>query len=139
MTSLTKDEVYEILDGNYDFLYKSTDPLQKVFYHECVSNIVRPRVVVEYDREPFVMGAGNVRINFDMNIRAGIEGFDIFNSEMPMIETLDSGLMIMEVKYSELLPNIVRKLLPHEATDYVAVSKYILCCDMVMHKRRSHF
>jgi hypothetical protein len=58
---------------------------------------------------------------------------------MPLVETLDTGLMIMEVKYTELLPKIIRKVLPHEATDYMAISKYILCCDKTMHKRYSYF
>jgi hypothetical protein len=138
-SALTRSDVNNILDGDYGFLYNSSDTLQQVFYHECVSNLMRPRVVVEYDREPYVMEAGNVRINFDKNIRAGVEGFDIFNKEMSMIETMEAGLMVMEVKYSELLPNIVRKVLPSEATDYVSVSKYIFCCDKVMHKQRSSF
>lgn len=135
---LTKDEFYKILDGDYTFLLEKADLLSKIFYHECVSNLMRPRVMVEYEREPYVVNAGNVRVTFDSNIRAGLEGFDLFNSEMPMVEVLDPGMLVMEVKFTEFLPNIIRKLLPHEATDYAAVSKYVLCCDKTIHKRYSH-
>jgi len=135
---LTRGEFYNILDGDYDFLLESPNELDKIFYHECVSNLMRPRVMVEYERVPFILNAGNVRINFDLNIRAGVEGFDLFNTDMPMVEVLDPGMLAMEVKFTEFLPNIIRQILPHESTDYVAVSKYILCCDKTIHKRYSH-
>lgn len=135
---LTAEEVNCILDGQYDFLLKSPHNLLRIFYHECVSNFMRPRVVVDYEREPFVMEAGDVRITFDKNVRAGLEGFDIFDSCMPMVEALRPGMLILEVKYTELLPTMVREALPSRASEYTAVSKYILGCDLTLHRRFSH-
>jgi hypothetical protein len=136
---MTKEEVYAVLQGNYELLLKSSNNLLRVFYHECVSNLMRPRVVVDYEREPYIMEAGDVRITFDKNIRAGVEGFDIFDDAMPMIETLPPGLLIMETKFTEFLPSMIRKILPSKASEYTAVSKYILCCEKTMHRRFSHF
>jgi hypothetical protein len=136
---MTKEQVYGILDGNYEVLLKDSNNLLGVFYHECVSNMMRPRVIVDYEREPYIMEAGDVRITFDRNIRAGVEGFDIFNPELPMVETLNPGLLVMEVKFTEFLPNILRKILPSNASDYTAVSKFILCCDKTNHIRQSHY
>ena len=133
--SLTRDQFYDILQGNYEFLLKSSNNLLQMFYHECMSNFMRPRVVVDYDREPFTLAAGDVRITFDRNVRAGLKGFDIFDDRMPSIETLNPGLLIMEVKYTEFLPNMIRRILPSGAADYLALSKYILCCDKVLHKQ----
>jgi len=132
---LTRDEVYKILDGCYDFLLNNKENLKKVFYHECISNILRPRVLVAYEREPFVLGAGQLRITFDKNIRVGQLGFDIFDVGMPMIEALAPGVLIMEVKYTEFLPKMLRKVLPSKASEFGAMSKYILGCDLTMHKR----
>jgi hypothetical protein len=137
--SMTKEQFYDVLQGNYGSLLESSSNLLKVFYHECVSNLMRPRVVVDYEREPYIMEAGDVRITFDKHIRAGVEGFDIFDDEMPMIETLDPGLLVMEVKFTEFLPNIIRKIMPNQAADYTEVSKFILCCDKTTHRRYSHF
>ena len=136
---MTREQVYGVLQGNYRVLLENSNNLLGVFYHECVSNVMRPRVVVDYEREPYIAEAGEVRITFDKNIRAGVEGFDIFNCEMPMVETLDLGLLIMEVKFTEFLPNVIKRILPSKAADYVAVSKYILCCDKTIFKRFSHF
>ena len=134
-SQLARDEVYDILQGRFEFLLQSTDNLQQLFYHECVSNLLRPRVVVDYEREPYVLEAGQLRITFDKNIRAGEMGFDIFDADMPMIEALDTGLVIMVVKYTEFLPGMIRRILPSKASEYSAISKYILCCDLTMHKR----
>ncbi len=136
---LTKDQVYGVLAGDYEVLLKGSNDLLRVFYHECVSNLMRPRVVVDYEREPYIMEAGDVRITFDKNIRAGINGFDIFNPELPTVETLEPGLLILEVKYTEFLPHMLRKILPANASDYMALSKFILCCDKTGHLRQSYY
>ena len=134
---LTKREFYDILAGDYEFLLKKPDNLLKVFYHECVTNLFRPRVIVEYEREPYTMDAGDVRITFDKNVRAGLEGYDIFNAELPAAEVLDPGLLILEVKYTEFLPNVIREILLSNPANYRALSKFILACDITTHKRIS--
>ena len=52
---LTKEEFYRILDGDYKFLLSSPYPLCREFYVECVSNLMRPRTIVDYDRVPWIM------------------------------------------------------------------------------------
>ena len=135
---LTRDETQKILAGNYDFLLKSEDNLKKLFYHQAKSRILRPRVVVEYDREPYILDAGELRISFDKNIRAGELGFDIFDADMPMVETMEPGQVIMEVKFTNFIPSHIRKMLPGKAADFSAFSKFILCCDRTTHKKHSY-
>ena len=136
---LTKENFYQILNGDYGFLLQSSNVLLQNFYHECISNFMRPRVVVEYEREPYILEAGDVRITFDKDIRAGVEGYDIFNDQMPMIETLENGLLIMEVKYTEFLANVIRKIIPPKASNFSAISKYILCCDKTSNRKFSGY
>jgi len=38
---------------------------------------MRPRVMVDYDREPYVFESGEVRITFDKHVRAGFGTFDL--------------------------------------------------------------
>lgn len=135
---MTKEQVYGVLQGNYDVLLNNSSDLLGVLYFECTSNFMRPRVVVDYEREPYVMEAGDVRITFDRNIRAGMHSFDIFDPGLPMIEALEPGLLVMEVKYTEFLPKIVRTLLSSSVANYTEVSKYILCCDKTNRLRASH-
>jgi VTC domain len=137
---LTKEQVMGILDGNYEVLLGSSNNLLDVFYHECVSNVMRPRVIVDYEREPYIMEAGDVRITFDKHIRAGSDNFDIFDPDLPTMEVMNPGLLVLEVKFTEFLPNILRKILPlNTSAEYDAVSKFILCCDKTNRFRLSHY
>lgn len=126
---LTRDEVYQILDGNYGFLLKSPHSLCREFYVECMSNVMRPRTIVDYEREPWIMDEGTVRITFDMDVRAAIGSYDIFDASLPALPVLEPGKCVMEVKFTEFLPQIVREILPDRASEFTAVSKYVLCYD----------
>ena len=125
--NLTRDEFYKILDGDYAFLLANEQPLCREFYYECVSNVMRPRTIVDYERQPWVAEAGTVRITFDMDVRAAIGSYDIFDKSLPGLPVLEPGKCVMEVKFTEFLPNYVRKVLPDRASEFTAVSKYVLC------------
>lgn len=75
---LTKDEVQKILSGEYEFLLKSPYSLCREFYIECMSNMMRPRTIVDYEREPWIMDEGTVRITFDTDVRAAVGSYDNF-------------------------------------------------------------
>ncbi|MBQ9747270.1 MAG: polyphosphate polymerase domain-containing protein [Clostridia bacterium] len=125
--SLTREEVYRILDGDYGFLLTHPEPLCREFYVECVSNVMRPRTIVDYDRQPWTLEEGTVRITFDMDVRAAIGSFDIFDPTLPVLPVLEPGKCVMEVKFTEFLPQVVREILPDRASEFTAVSKYVLC------------
>lgn len=126
---LTRDEVYKILEGDIDFLLQKDNNLLKEFYFECVSNVMRPRVIVDYDRTPYILDEGTVRVTFDKKVRAAVGGFDIFDKDLPILNALPADKLIMEVKYTEFLPQLVRDLCPPATSEFTAASKYVLCCD----------
>jgi hypothetical protein len=127
--TLTKDEVYRILDGDYGFLLHKDNNLLREFYVECMSNFMRPRVIVDYDREPFILDEGTVRVTFDKSVRAAVGSFDIFDDTLPTLPAIPLDRLIMEVKFTEFLPQLVRELVPPGASEMVAASKYVVCCD----------
>ena len=65
---LTRQEVEWILDGKYEFLLRSSYRLCREFYIECVCNMMRPRVIVDYEREPWIMDTGTVRLTMDLSL-----------------------------------------------------------------------
>lgn len=127
--SLTKDEFYRILDGDYEFLLHSDKKLLQEFYIECISSVMRPRVIVDYERTPFIMDEGTVRITFDKRVRAAIGGYDIFDDNLPVLYAMENDKLIMEVKYTEFLPQIVRNMVPPKSSELTAASKFVICCD----------
>lgn len=126
---LTREEAGKIIRGDFDFLLKSGYSLCREFYVECKSRMMRPRVIVDYDRKAWVLDAGTVRITMDSDVRAAVGSFDIFDHSLAPLPVLEPGKLVMEVKFTELLPQIVRNILPPAASEFMAVSKYVLCYD----------
>lgn len=109
---LTRSEFEQILVGDYDFLLRSPHQLCREFYIECICNMMRPRTIVDYEREPWVMDEGTVRITFDSNVRAAVGSFDIFDATLPALPVLEPGKLVMEVKFTEFCPQLVRDTVP---------------------------
>ncbi|MCE1255799.1 MAG: polyphosphate polymerase domain-containing protein [Anaerolineae bacterium] len=138
-SQIKKEDVLEVINNRFSNLLNYSNDLQKIFYFECLSNVMRPRVIVDYEREPFVFDHGNVRVTFDLNVRAAIGSTDVFDQDLPTIPLLERGQAIMEVKYTEFLPNLIRNILPPQASNFIAVSKYILGCDATIYNRFSNY
>lgn len=125
---------YRILRGDYGVLLVSPQNLCREFYVECVSHVLRPRVLVDYEREAWVLDEGTVRITFDQNVRAAVGGWDLFDPKLPTLPVLDPGTLVLEVKFTEFLPEVLRQLLPPKAQEWTAVSKYVLCADKTAYR-----
>lgn len=124
---LSREEFEKILAGDYEFLLHHEKNLCKEFYYECVCRVLRPKVIVDYDREPFVSDNGTVRITLDSAVRAAVGSFDIFDDRLPTMEVLEPGKLVLEVKFTEYLPELYRTVLPLDGQEFTALSKYTLC------------
>mgnify|MGYP000155234175 CR=1 FL=1 len=111
---LTREEVEKILKGDYAFLLFSPHSLCREFYIECTCNMMRPRTIVDYERIPWILDAGTVRITFDSDVRAAIGSYDIFDPGLPALSVLEPGKLILEVKFTEMLPQLLRDVLPRQ-------------------------
>lgn len=128
---LCLEEALKILNGDYGFLLQRDDALCRQFYFECVSRVMRPKVYVDYEREPYVLEAGDVRITFDRNVRGAYPGYGLTEKDMVFSHVLEPGKLVLEVKFTEFLPKIVQQILPVRAAELTAVSKYTLCRDKI--------
>lgn len=125
-TSLSKEEVKAIIDGNYEWMINSSVPLVKEFYSKIMCQGLRPKTIVDYTREPFVFAPGNVRITLDYNIRAGFQCKDFLSQECVTVPVSDYKI-ILEVKWDEYLPDIIRDAVQLSNCRVGAFSKYAVC------------
>lgn len=136
---ISREELKGILKGDYSFLLGRDEPVLREFYLSCVSEGLRASVFVDYDREPFVFDPGTVRVTFDRHVRSGFRaGFkdkDLFDPGIPVYETLENGKLIMEVKFTEFFPEVIRDLLEGEAAFQTAASKYVMCSNAMREVR----
>ncbi|RDU23969.1 polyphosphate polymerase domain-containing protein [Anaerosacchariphilus polymeriproducens] len=125
-TLLTKEETQKIIASDIQWMSESSDGLLIEFYSKMKSQLLRPKTIVDYVREPYVFRAGNVRITFDKEIRSGIFGIDFFNEQLPTIGIGDAAI-ILEVKYDTFLPDFIRDIIQTNRNMSCAFSKYAAC------------
>ena len=130
---LTREEYEKILDLDFGFLLEKEENLCREFYVECTANRMRPKVIVDYERTPLILEEGTVRITFDRDVRAAIGGLDIFDPELPALYVFEPGKLLLEVKYTEFLPQIIRQCLPSDGQEFTAFSKYTGCFERACH------
>lgn len=124
--TLTKEQAQAIANGDYDWVVESGVPLVQELYSKMMSQGLRPKTIVDYLREPFVFAPGNVRVTLDYNIRTGMNCTDFLN---PICITVPAGdaPIILEVKWDEYLPDIIRDAVQLPNCRVGAFSKYAVC------------
>lgn len=125
--TLTKEQCQKLLDGDWDFMRSSSNPVLIEFYSKLYSQQLRPRTIVDYIREPYVYEAGNVRVTFDSQIRTGLYNKDFFSHAVPTMPALETGYFIMEVKYDNYLPEVIAAAIQTGQRQSSAFSKYAAC------------
>ena len=115
-----------ILDSSFPVSAVSCELLEK-FYLLQQQHDLKPKIIVSYDRTPFVYDAGNVRITFDRNIGSTTDLNRFFDSYLPVRPILPVGKHILEVKYDEFLPNSLYDIMSLGSLRQTTFSKYYLC------------
>jgi len=83
---------------------------------------LRPAIVVDYVREAFTDPLGDVRVTFDKDVTAYLwESDPGFRRRV-----LEPGMTILEVKYTGILPETLRKILFFKNFQVVSYSKYYM-------------
>ena len=117
----------QIISGDPRGLQTSKNPLLQDMYVQMRTRLLRPAVIVDYEREAYLHPAEDVRITFDLNLRSGLHSTDLFNANIPTICPHDENVQILEVKFNNYLPTYIQALLSGIQADRSAVSKYVLC------------
>ena len=123
---LTPGQVQALLDGNTGWMADSPEPLVRELYVKMTLQGLRPRTIVDYTREPFVFGPGNVRVTLDYGLRTGLRCTDFLDPDCVTIPAPDNAA-ILEVKWDEFLPDLIRDLVQIPGRRTAAFSKYAVC------------
>ena len=123
---LTAEEARKILDGDLEWMLGSGRPLVEELYCKMRYQGLKPRTIVDYTREPFIFRPGNVRVTLDYNIRTGLSCTDFLDPEAVTIPAGDAPLLL-EVKWDEFLPSLIRDAVALPGRRSGSFSKYAQC------------
>lgn len=86
-----------------------------------------PKIIVSYERTPYIYRYGNVRVTFDCNIASSSQTGKFFGEYAARRPILPTGRQLLEVKYDEYLPDAIYHALSLANMQRITFSKYYLC------------
>ncbi len=119
-------EVEKIISCDTEWMRDDSRALVRELYLKMKDKGLRPKTIVDYTRDAFVFPAGNVRVTLDYNIRTGLASMDFLNPDSVTVPAGEAPI-ILEVKWDEYLPDIIRDAVQLEGRRSAAFSKYAAC------------
>lgn len=124
---LTKEQTLQLMRGEIlPDIAKQPPVLQKLTL-QMMKRQLKPVVIVEYDRIPYVYPSGNVRVTLDTNISSSKAITSFLEEQIPKRPVLATGQQLLEVKYDEFLPDFIYRNLQLHNLQQTAFSKYYIC------------
>ena len=124
---LSASQAEKLCYGEYLRDIGNHPPLLRKFTEQMMSRRLRPVIIVEYNRIPFVYKYGNVRVTFDMELSSSTEVTNFLTGTISKRPVMEAGMHLLEVKYDEYLPDVIYNALQIDNLKQMAFSKYSLC------------
>lgn len=126
-SEITREQCDMMLSGKIPPVTPEMPQVLAEMLTEMRRRAMRPAVIVQYERRPFVCPIGNVRVTLDFRISSS-QSFDrFFERDMPSRQILANGQGVLEVKWDQLLPSYIKDQLQFDDLQWTAFSKYYLC------------
>lgn len=124
---LTKEQTLTLMKGEVVGDIANQPPLLRKLTLLMLRYRLRPVVIVEYRRIPYVYKNGNVRVTLDLDISSSSAVECFLDKTIPKRPIMALGNQLLEVKYDEYLPDFIYKNLGLYNLRQTAFSKYSLC------------
>lgn len=120
---VSRAEAESICRGDYGFLLDRRGDTALRLYTLLTLGLYRPVAVIEYDRTAYTHPLFSTRLTFDSRVRTSEYNLDLYDPNLPWEYVLEQEVLL-EVKYNQVLPKPVSKVLDHENLNRISVSKY---------------
>ena len=125
--NLNKKQYQMIIDGDIEeLMLDSQDKLVQKFCAEYLYRYLRPVIIVDYERKAFVEPISNIRITFDRNIGASLDLDSFMDGDYTCFPIQESGKHVLEVKFDDILPEHIERLIHSAQLSRNTFSKYYL-------------
>ena len=124
---ITRDQTDNFINGNGLIVDEDMPSLLRKLQADFDTKLLRPEIIVDYERIPYIYHTGNVRITFDCNICASTDISNFLNASYHKIPILPDGMLVMEIKYDDILPGFIEDIVQFSGLGKETFSKFYLC------------
>ena len=122
--SLNIELAKKLISGSYPKKEERTNKLLLDITEKILVEKLKPVIITIYDRIPYVYNYGNIRVTFDTNFSSSNYISDFFNNNIAKRPVLPTGMILMEIKFDNYMPDIVYNVLQLGELDRVTFSKF---------------
>lgn len=124
---ISKHVLDAVMEGRLEDIDVTEDnPLLNRFLQACYTQYLRPTVIVDYVREAYVSEIDDIRITFDKEISFSSDVKNFLDPDLFLQPIMPVGKELMEVKYTEFLPEHIHQSLNLGKLQQTTFSKYYL-------------
>lgn len=124
---ISEDVCRKLMKNEHVQVTEDMSDIQKKLLLEMQLKVMRPTVIVEYQRFPYVEKNGNIRITFDENIVSSNDIENFLEKNIITRPILSIGQSVLEIKWDEFLPSYIKEHLSIGTLQWTSFSKYYLC------------
>lgn len=124
---LTLEQTGALIKGKILPDINNQPPLLRRLTVGMLTERLAPKIIVEYERMPFIYKNGNVRVTLDLNVSSCADIQSFLNKTINKRPIMPKELELLEVKFDEYLPDFIHKNLSLGNLRQTAFSKYYLC------------
>ena len=128
--TIARDDALEMINGNYQVLANYDRNVARKVLNIMTDQLYTPKVIVDYEREAFIYPEHNVRVTFDKNLRA-VASDRLFDKELGLIPIIREPMVVLEVKYDQMLPSFIKDAISTARILNSSVSKYCMAREML--------
>ncbi len=124
---ITAEELAMIMEGRAGEVFWRTDePLLRRFCVRCMTGLLAPKAMIDFERRAYVEKITNIRITIDQNISAA-DDFEHFTDGNYLRYPLqEAGQHVLEVKFDHILPSYIKHIVTEHHLIQSSFSKYSL-------------
>ena len=124
---ITPEECMAFMSGSIPDIISEMPEIKKRLFLEMQFRSMTPKVIVSYERMPFIYPGGNVRVTFDRKITSSNDIGHFLSGIYPFRPVLPHNMSILEVKWDEILPLHIKDTMKLDTLQWTTFSKYYMC------------
>ncbi len=124
---IMREQTERLMAGEGVLWQDDMHPLLKKLYILGETRGMKPKIIVEYDRVPYVCADGNVRATLDLNIGASANIGSFFDPKLSLRPVMPCGTHLFEMKFDNFLPDYIYRSAQIKKLRQTTFSKYYLC------------
>lgn len=124
--AIKREDAQKLIHGDCNPLLDYGENTAKKVFAFMHQSFYRPKVIIDYEREAYIYPFQNIRVTLDKNLRANTGSWDLFGEHISMIPVINSEVLVLEIKFDEIIPVFLQRALSSFTAQKSQISKYCL-------------